>query len=77
MNLVYKENVSLSEIGEYSGKVTLLFNSGTRGGAYIYAHFVCNYTCKSRLTETGRAVKKNVIECLASSFCALYVYFKI
>ena len=65
--LIDKEHVSVIEIRQQCGEVTGLLYRGTRGHAEIDIHFIRYYARKSRFAESGRAVKQNVVEAVASA----------
>ena len=71
MNLVYKEDVVLRQIGEQRGQIAGLLNGGAGGDADIDPHLVGNDAAEGGFTQAGRAVKQNVVQGLAPHFGGL------
>ena len=68
MNLVYKEDVVLRQIGEQRGQIAGLLNGGAGGDADIDPHLVGNDAAEGGFAQAGRAVKQNVVQGLAPHF---------
>ena len=62
MNLVYKEDVVLRQIGEQRGQIAGLLDGGAGGDADIDPHLVGNDAAEGGFAQAGRAVKQNVVQ---------------
>ena len=54
MNLVYKEDVVLRQIGEQRGQIAGLLNGGAGGDADIDPHLVGNDAAEGGFAQAGR-----------------------
>ena len=62
MNLIYKEDVTFLEIRQKTSQVRGFFDGGSAGAFQTSSHCFRNNVCEGRFSETGRAVKENMIE---------------
>ena len=62
MNLVYKQHVTLVEVGKQSRKVARLLNCGAGGDTDIYSQLVRDNARERGLAQSRRAVEENVVE---------------
>jgi len=65
MNLVNKENIARADIGKQPHHIALLGKSRPGGNPNSCSHFVGNHMGQRRLAQTGRPIKKNVLQRLA------------
>ena len=77
MDLVDKKKVALREIIKDSRHLTGLCYRGAARNLDIHAHFICDYSGKRGLSESGRAVKQHMIQRLASLLSRFYVDRKV
>ena len=68
VDLIDKEYVILRQIGQDGGQISLLFNSGSRGGAQVDPHLIGNNACESGFAESRRAIEQNVVQGFLTHF---------
>ena len=62
VDFINKKNITFLQTGQYGGKIALLFNNGTGGYFYPRPHFIGDNIGECRFAETGKTMKKRMIE---------------
>ena len=71
VDLIDKENVVLTQVGQKRREVARLFDGGAGGDANVDAHLGGDDARERRFAEARRAVEQNVVERLIAPLCRL------
>ena len=77
VNLINKENITLTQVVKYSCHISRLLDCRTGCNLDINPHFISNNSCQSCLSKSRRSIEKHMVKCLSSFLCCLNIYFKI
>ena len=77
MDLIHEQDIPRLQIIENCGHLPRLFNGRAARHFHMRSHLIGNDSCQRRLSQSRRAVKKNMVERISSLFCRLDVDLQI